>query len=86
MKINSFNLVNINPYMKQNQQYSIKNEEKMKQSDEIQISAEAKDLQSSQQFSASRQDKINEIKIQINSGQYQPDSREIARKFYQFWN
>ncbi len=85
MKINSFNHVNINPYTKQNLQYS-KNEEKMKQSDEIQISAEAKELQSSQQFSVSRQDKIHEIKTQIDSGQYQPDAREVAWKFYQFWN
>ncbi|KSU83096.1 anti-sigma-28 factor, FlgM family [Fictibacillus enclensis] len=85
MKINSINHVNMNPYTRQNQPSSMKNEEMMNKSDELQISTEAKELQSSEQISPSRQEKLQDIKDRIEAGQYHADPMKVARKFYEYW-
>lgn len=86
MKINSFNTVNTNPYAKQNISFPGQREERVLRRDELQISSEAKELQSTNPlFAAEGQEKIREIKTQIDKGNYHINTMEVARKFYEYW-
>jgi negative regulator of flagellin synthesis FlgM len=81
MKINGTNHSKINPY--QNQQYVQKKEAKKAntQADQLQISDQAKQLQSKD----TRSSYVNEIKQQVENGEYKVDNKETARKLLNFW-
>ncbi|WP_458411851.1 flagellar biosynthesis anti-sigma factor FlgM [Schinkia sp. CFF1] len=84
MKINHFGPVNMNPYKKQ-----IEKTEKLQKStstDHIQISTEALELQKGNRIETERQAKVEELKNKIESGEYQANPREVAKKMYDFWN
>jgi negative regulator of flagellin synthesis FlgM len=80
MKINNYNQVNLNPYRKQLE----KNEatQSIKRQDKVEISQEAKIMQES--MGIDRQEKIQELKNQINSGQYEIDTTEVAKSILNF--
>ncbi|MGP7818537.1 flagellar biosynthesis anti-sigma factor FlgM [Niallia sp. 01092] len=82
MKINHYNRVNLNPYKKQIE----KNEaaESIKRQDKVEISQEAKKLQESNGMEG-RQEKIQELKNQINNGHYEIDATTVAKKILSFW-
>ncbi|SER40876.1 anti-sigma-28 factor, FlgM family [Gracilibacillus ureilyticus] len=81
MKINGPNQSKINPY--QNQQYTPKQQAKQtaKASDQLEISNKAKQMQSKD----SRQSYVNEIKQQVEQGEYKPNLQETAKKLLNFW-
>ncbi|MFC4403527.1 flagellar biosynthesis anti-sigma factor FlgM [Gracilibacillus xinjiangensis] len=81
MKINGPNQSNINPY--QNQKYTPKQQAKhtSKTSDQLEISNQAKQMQSKD----SRQSYVNELKQQVEKGEYKPDLQETAKKLLNFW-
>ncbi|WP_017756450.1 flagellar biosynthesis anti-sigma factor FlgM [Calidifontibacillus oryziterrae] len=84
MKINNIGSINTNPYKKQ-----IEKAEKLQRTahtDKIQISTEAMELQKGSRIEAERQAKIDELKNKIQSGDYQVNPKEIAKKMYEFWN
>lgn len=83
MRINPMNGVQ-NIYRRQLEKYEKTLETKLKR-DKIEISMEAKQLQQTNQMEKARQEKINHIKEQIESGNYKVDAKEVARKFYEFW-
>lgn len=83
MKINP--LHSVNPYQKR-QEITSKRKTAASQRDEVQISAEAKQMQQSSQISLERQEKIKEIKEKIDKGTYKVNAHEVARKFYEFWS
>lgn len=83
MRINPMNGVQ-NIYRRQLEKYEKTLETKLKR-DKIEISTEAKQLQQTNQMEKARQEKINHIKEQIESGNYKVDAKEVARKFYEFW-
>ncbi|HHY74194.1 MAG TPA: flagellar biosynthesis anti-sigma factor FlgM [Bacillus bacterium] len=84
MKINNFGHVNFNPYKKQIEK--LDQLQKTTGSDKIQISTEAMEMQKGSRIEAERQAKVEELKNKIESGEYKVDSREVARKMYEFWN
>lgn len=74
----------MNPYKKQ-----IEKTEKLQKStstDHIQISTEALELQKGNRIETERQAKVEELKNKIESGEYQVNPREVAKKMYDFWN
>ncbi|MDE5414040.1 flagellar biosynthesis anti-sigma factor FlgM [Alkalihalobacterium chitinilyticum] len=85
MKINPYQSIQSNPYRKQVEKQASTSETKMKK-DEIQISKAALELQQSTKIDAARQEKVNELKEQIQSGNYKIDAQAIANKFYDYWN
>ncbi|MED4350968.1 flagellar biosynthesis anti-sigma factor FlgM [Schinkia azotoformans] len=84
MKINHFGPVNMNPYKKQIEK--IDRLQKTISSDQIQISTEAMELQKGSRIETERQAKVDELKNKIESGEYQVNPREVAKKMYEFWN
>lgn len=84
MKINNIGSVNTNPYRKQ-----IEKTEQLQKSantDKIQISTEAMELQKGSRIETERQAKVEELKSKVESGEYQVNPRDVAKKMYEFWN
>ena len=54
--------------------------------DQIQISTEAMELQKGSRIETERQAKVDELINKIESGEYQVNPREVAKKMYEFWN
>ena len=54
--------------------------------DQIQISTEAMELQKGSRIETERQAKVDELINKNESGEYQVNPREVAKKMYEFWN
>lgn len=85
MKINHFGNVNFNPYKKQMEKLDQLQKGGAKK-DQIEISSVAKELQQGSKIETERQEKIDAIKQQVESGEYKVDPEKLARKMYDFWN
>lgn len=85
MRINHFNSIQNNPYKKQTQDLKQETVQSAYKKDEIQISDEAKKLLSSSKFEQERVDKVNEIKRQVESGNYQVNTTKVVKSILDFW-
>ncbi|GAB7389199.1 hypothetical protein BSNK01_30370 [Bacillaceae bacterium] len=90
MKINELNEINrigaYPSYQKNQQPQTAKSGAKSGKQDEVQISAEAKEMfKASQEKEKSRADRIQELKAQIAAGTYRVHSEKIAAKLLEFW-
>ncbi|MGO4888795.1 flagellar biosynthesis anti-sigma factor FlgM [Anaerobacillus sp. MEB173] len=84
MKINPFGPIHNNPYKKIEQQQLQR--DVVKKSDKVEISNEAKEMLSAEvKVSKERQEKIDALREQVQSGNYKVDSKAVAQKFYEFW-
>ncbi|MGP4061263.1 flagellar biosynthesis anti-sigma factor FlgM [Halobacillus litoralis] len=85
MKINGPNQTNFNPYQKQvNKQESMKNQQKSE--DKVEISNQAKQMQESGKPDPARQKLVNQIKADVDTGNYRVDSQATAKKMFDFWS
>jgi len=84
MKINSTNGANLNPYVNHLNKQSIKNSG-MQKKDQLEISAQAKELQKGNPFVEARQQKVSELKEQIQKGEYDVDAKKTSEKMIDFW-
>ncbi|MFD1926867.1 flagellar biosynthesis anti-sigma factor FlgM [Sporosarcina siberiensis] len=85
MKINNFNMPPVNPY-KANQQKVEKTETKVqKQTDKLEISNEAKQLSGIPSFSVERNERVQEIKAQVDAGTYKVDPETIAKNLMNYY-
>ena len=86
MKINKFNLPPINPY-KANQLKVEKAETKVQTyTDKLEISTEAKQLSGIPSYGIERNERIAEIKSQIDAGTYKVDSEALAANLISYYN
>lgn len=85
MKINPFGPLNNNPYRKQIEQQEIKRET-VKKRDQLEISSEAKEMLSQEKVTKAREEKVEALKQQVQSGNYKVDPKAVANKFYEFWS
>ncbi|MGY4688912.1 flagellar biosynthesis anti-sigma factor FlgM [Salibacterium sp. K-3] len=86
MNINPLGSVN-NPYQKQaDVQRQAKTETPQHEKDKVEISNEAKQMQQSGDIESARSERIEELKNEVRSGNYQFDAQESARKFLDFWS
>ncbi|MCP3031433.1 flagellar biosynthesis anti-sigma factor FlgM [Halobacillus sp. A1] len=86
MKINGPNHSNFNPYQKQmNKQDEVKQPLKQQQ-DKVEISSAGKALQDSGKTNETRQNYINEIKSQVENGNYKVDHQRTAGNIVDFFS
>lgn len=76
----------VQAYRKLQEAQQKQNQEQIKKSDQVEISSEAKEMAKSQGVSPERQERVNEVKEQIEQGTYKVNHQEVAKKFYDFWN
>ncbi|MBE1555007.1 flagellar biosynthesis anti-sigma factor FlgM [Sporosarcina limicola] len=78
MKIQNINLPAVNPY-KANQLKAEQNEHKTKmKTDKLEISTAAKQLSELSTFPAERNERVQQIKAQVQSGMYEVDVQQLA--------
>ncbi|MFC0525408.1 flagellar biosynthesis anti-sigma factor FlgM [Pontibacillus salicampi] len=84
MKINGPNHSNLNPYRKniQKQQDMPKSHT---QSDKLEISNQAKQLQENNKSLEARQKRVEDLKNQVQSGNYHVDAQKSAKSIIKFW-
>lgn len=86
MKINNVNLPAMNPY-KANDLKAEKAEQKVSlQADKLEISAEAKKLSEVSSFTAARDERVQEIKAQVEAGTYKVDPEQLAKNLAAYFN
>ncbi|WP_404347830.1 flagellar biosynthesis anti-sigma factor FlgM [Sutcliffiella horikoshii] len=84
MKINNLGPSGINPYKNQMKQHQAAKTNQTK-SDQVEISSKAKELQERSQFTEARQEKIAKLKVSVENGTYQVDSKAVANKMIDYY-
>lgn len=86
MKIQKFNLPAINPY-KANQLKAeqVEQQAKMK-TDKLEISSEAKQLSEVSSFTVERNERVQQLKAQIESGAYDVNAKQLASNLIKYYN
>lgn len=85
MKINSFNRPDTNPYSKQINHVEKQTRTERMDADQIQISKEAKELQQSSRFDAERKARVEQLKKQIEQGNYKVDPKKVAYSMAKYY-
>ncbi|MCW8787443.1 MULTISPECIES: flagellar biosynthesis anti-sigma factor FlgM [Bacillus] len=85
MKINQYGTQSVNPYQKNYEKPAVQ-KEAAKPKDKVEISSHAKELQNaSDAVTKTRQEKIAQLKADIESGTYKIDSNSIAENIVNFY-
>ncbi|MGP4073863.1 flagellar biosynthesis anti-sigma factor FlgM [Piscibacillus sp. B03] len=83
MKINGVNGANLNPYQKQMQKQQQLQSSQPK--DKLEISNEAKQLQEGNGIVQARKEKVENLKQQVQSNEYDVNPKKTAEKMIDFW-
>jgi len=75
----------IQSYQKQTQVSKIEKTKPVQNEDQLQISQQAKEMYENKAVDSARQEKIETLKAQIQSGEYQVNTEKVANKVYDFW-
>lgn len=86
MKINNVNLPAINPYKANELNVPKSVKATQAQTDKLEISSQAKKLSEISSYTTDRNERIQEIKAQIDAGTYKIDSQEIAKNLLSYYN
>lgn len=85
MKIQKFNLPVINPY-KTNQLKAEQVEQKAKmKTDKLEISSEAKQLSEVSSFTIQRNERVEQLKAEIEAGTYKVDAEQLASNLAKYY-
>ena len=84
MKVTSYNVNAINPYKQQQRSMSAVGNKPTFQ-DRIEISSAAKELQVSSNYQNERAEKVQNIKADIESGQYKVNARQVAENMLNYY-
>jgi negative regulator of flagellin synthesis FlgM len=85
MKINNFGPSGVNPYKRQMDKLNQVERAAGKKTDKVEISTEAKEMQQVSQFAAERHAKVDELRIQVENGNYKVNPKEIAKSIVNFY-
>lgn len=84
MKIERNNLNNINPY-KQQMNVKRSSSSSFSSEDKIEISSTAKEMQEATRLLSERTERIEQIKSDINKGNYKVNEFELAKSMYSYY-
>lgn len=85
MKINNLGSVNVNPYKKNLEKQTAASTKSQSKEDKVEISSKAIDLQQSNEVVKVRQEKVQAIKAQVESGTYTIEPKAIAKGLLDFY-
>lgn len=78
MKINNIGPSGINPYKREMAKQDNVNRQMSRGTDKVEISTTAKEMQQISQYAAARQEKVEQIKVRVENGNYKVDPQDIA--------
>ncbi|KAA0966796.1 flagellar biosynthesis anti-sigma factor FlgM [Sporosarcina sp. ANT_H38] len=85
MKIQKFNVPPVNPY-KANQLKTEQAEQKAKmKTDKLEISSEAKQLSEKSSFTVERNERVQELKAQVQAGTYEVNPEKLAANLVKYF-
>ena len=84
MKITSHGIHSVNPYTKQ-QNTNKATTEKSTSVDKIEISSAAKEMQVSSTYNTERAEKLQNLKAQIQTGEYKVDANKLAENMLKYY-
>ena len=85
LKIHGSNQPNLNPYQKQLQKYTETRTEQHVKVDQLHISDQAKKMQQLSGVPEARQQRVEAIKADVESGNYKVDSEQVAEQILSYW-
>jgi negative regulator of flagellin synthesis FlgM len=85
MKINPLGSQGINPYKRQMNKIDQANKTTGKAADKVEISSAAKEMQQESQITNERDEKVNELKIQVENGTYKVNPKAVAKSIVNFY-
>lgn len=85
MKINPIGTSGVNPYNRQVNKVDT-TKTTPRPLDKVEISASAKEMQQVSQISAERQNKLDELKSQIENGTYKMNASDTAKSILDFYS
>ncbi|WP_088104283.1 flagellar biosynthesis anti-sigma factor FlgM [Halalkalibacter urbisdiaboli] len=85
MKVNPYQSIQQNPYRKQVEK-SDKAAAVSGKRDKLEISSQALEMQQGTRIEKERIDKVEQLKKQIEAGEYKVNPQAVAAKFYGYWN
>jgi negative regulator of flagellin synthesis FlgM len=83
MRINPYSRPDINPY--QNQPKQPGQQMPKQASDQVEISAAAKQLQKTDPFETERKARVEQLKMQVQSGEYKVSPKAVAKGIANFY-
>ncbi|GKV56701.1 negative regulator of flagellin synthesis [Sporosarcina sp. NCCP-2222] len=85
MKINKFNIPPVNPYRANQVKTDQAKEKATAKMDKIEISSKAKQLSETTPFEAKRNERVQQLKAQIESGEYQVEPEKLAADLIKYF-
>ena len=85
MKINNFRPSGVNPYNNQQNKMDQLGKLKQKKTDVVEISREAKEMQSISSIEKERQTKVEELKAKVQDGTYNLQPNQIAKSMIDYY-
>lgn len=86
MKINNnAGPAGINPYLRAKNKMDNLEKNHGQQTDKVEISSAAKEMQQMSQIAVQRQQRVEELKNQVQTGTYKHDSKETAKSLHDFF-
>ncbi|OAS85807.1 MULTISPECIES: flagellar biosynthesis anti-sigma factor FlgM [Metabacillus] len=85
MKINNLGSMGVNPYKRSLEKSATAAQKPQTKEDKVEISSKAIDLQQSNEVTKARQEKVQAIKTQLESGTYTIDPKAIATGLVNFY-
>ncbi|WP_100374058.1 flagellar biosynthesis anti-sigma factor FlgM [Bacillus sp. FJAT-45037] len=85
MKINPYQSVQKNPYRKQTE-LTEKAVGPTKKHDKLEISSQALEMQKGNPLEKERAERVENLKKQVEVGEYRINPEAVAKKMYDFWN
>ncbi|MDV6376996.1 flagellar biosynthesis anti-sigma factor FlgM [Sporosarcina sp. GW1-11] len=86
MKIDGFKTPPVNPYRNQQMKVEQAKQSYQMKSDKLEISTEAKKLSAASPIETERQQRVQQLKAQVQSGEYQVDEKTLASKLLSYFN
>ncbi|PLR78248.1 flagellar biosynthesis anti-sigma factor FlgM [Bacillus sp. V3-13] len=85
MKINNMGPSGLNPYKRQMNKLENTEKTASKASDKLEISSTAKEMQQVSQISSQREAKVEELRIQVENGNYKVNPRDVAKSIINYY-
>ncbi len=85
MKINKINIPAINPYKTNQLKAEQANVQAKMKTDKLEISSEAKKLSETSPITTERNERVQQLKAQIESGNYKVDSETLASNLIKYY-
>lgn len=86
MRINNLGPSGLNPYKRQQDKLDHISGDVKKKADKVEISSTAKEMQSGTQLQLERQAKVDQLKIDVETGNYKVDPQKVAKSIIDFYS